>query len=51
MNLNKYYYTSKNGWKEIDGEWYILDYKDGLLFASIEITYKGKSKMINNVVI
>ena len=28
-----------------------LDYKDGLLFASIEITYKGKSKIINNVVI
>ena len=28
-----------------------LDYKDGLLFASIEITYKGKSKIIENVVI
>ena len=24
---NKYYYTSKNGWKEIDGEWYIFDEK------------------------
>ncbi|AWK51080.1 N-acetylmuramoyl-L-alanine amidase [Clostridium beijerinckii] len=23
--INKYYYTSKNGWKEIDGEWYIFD--------------------------
>lgn len=22
---NKYYYTSKNGWKEINGEWYIFD--------------------------
>ena len=22
---NKYYYTSDNGWKEIDGEWYIFD--------------------------
>jgi len=22
---NKYYYTSNNGWKEIDGEWYIFD--------------------------
>jgi N-acetylmuramoyl-L-alanine amidase len=22
---NKYYYTSRNGWKEIDGEWYIFD--------------------------
>lgn len=28
-----------------------LDYKDGLLFAAIEIAYKGKSKIINNVVI
>lgn len=28
-----------------------LDYKDGLLFASIEILYKGKSKIINNVVV
>lgn len=25
--INKYYYTSDNGWKEIDGEWYIFDYK------------------------
>jgi len=23
--VNKYYYTSENGWKEIDGEWYIFD--------------------------
>ena len=23
--INKYYYTSQNGWKEIDGEWYIFD--------------------------
>ena len=22
---NKYYYTSKDGWKQIDGEWYIFD--------------------------
>lgn len=22
---NKYYYTSNNGWKNIDGEWYIFD--------------------------
>lgn len=22
---NKYYYTSENGWKEIDGEWYVFD--------------------------
>ncbi|MFW2487758.1 N-acetylmuramoyl-L-alanine amidase [Clostridium chromiireducens] len=22
---NKYYYTSQNGWKEIDGEWYIFN--------------------------
>lgn len=22
---NRYYYTSENGWKEIDGEWYIFD--------------------------
>lgn len=22
---NIYYYTSENGWKEIDGEWYIFD--------------------------
>ncbi len=24
---NKYYYTSQNGWKEIEGEWYIFDSK------------------------
>lgn len=23
--VNKYYFTSANGWKEIDGEWYIFD--------------------------
>ena len=23
--VNKYYYTADNGWKEIDGEWYIFD--------------------------
>lgn len=23
--INKYYYTDNNGWKEIDGEWYIFD--------------------------
>jgi len=23
--INKYYYTSDNGWKEIDGEWYRFD--------------------------
>lgn len=23
--INKYYYTSQNGWKCIDGEWYIFD--------------------------
>ena len=23
--INKYYYTADNGWKEIDGEWYIFD--------------------------
>lgn len=23
--INKYYYTSANGWKEIDGDWYIFD--------------------------
>ena len=23
--INKYYYTSKNEWQEIDGEWYIFD--------------------------
>lgn len=28
-----------------------LEYRDGLLFASIEISYKGKSKVIDNVVI
>ncbi|POO88839.1 N-acetylmuramoyl-L-alanine amidase, partial [Clostridium sp. 2-1] len=22
---NKYYYTSQNGWQEIEGEWYIFD--------------------------
>ena len=26
-NINKTYYTSKNGWKCIDGEWYIFDYQ------------------------
>lgn len=26
--VNKYYYTSDNGWKYIDGEWFIFD-KDG----------------------
>lgn len=25
--INKYYYTADNGWKEIDGEWYIFDTK------------------------
>lgn len=25
---NKYYYASENGWKEIDGEWYIFDIRD-----------------------
>lgn len=24
-NINKYYYTAQNGWKCIDGEWYIFD--------------------------
>jgi len=24
-NVNKYYYTSQNGWKNIDNEWYIFD--------------------------
>nr|WP_312290846.1 N-acetylmuramoyl-L-alanine amidase [Clostridium chromiireducens] len=24
-NLKKYYYTSQNGWKNIDNEWYIFD--------------------------
>lgn len=28
-----------------------LEYKNGLLFTSIEISYKGKSKIINDVVI
>jgi predicted aspartyl protease len=28
-----------------------LDYRDGLLFASIEIIYKGNSKIIKDVVI
>ena len=23
--INKYYYTANNGWKEINGEWYIFD--------------------------
>ena len=23
--INKYYYTSKNGWKFIDGDWYVFD--------------------------
>jgi len=23
--INKYYYIAENGWKEIDGEWYIFD--------------------------
>ena len=23
--INKYYYTSQNGWQEINGEWYIFD--------------------------
>lgn len=23
--INKYYYTANNGWKEIDGQWYIFD--------------------------
>lgn len=25
--INKYYYTADNGWREIDGEWYIFDTK------------------------
>lgn len=28
-----------------------LEYRDGLLFAAIEIVYKGKSKVIENVVV
>ena len=28
-----------------------LEYRDGLLFTSIEIVYKGKSKVIENVVV
>ena len=28
-----------------------LEYRDGLLFTSIEIVYKGKSKVIDNVVV
>lgn len=28
-----------------------IEYKDGLLFTSIEITYQGKSKLIDNIVI
>jgi N-acetylmuramoyl-L-alanine amidase len=23
--INKYYFTSQNGWKEIDGKWYVFD--------------------------
>ena len=28
-----------------------LEYSDGLIFTSIEVSYKGKSKVINNIVI
>ncbi len=28
-----------------------IEYRDGLLFTSIEISYKGKSKIIENIVI
>ena len=28
-----------------------IEYRDGLLFTSIEITYRGKTKQISNVVI
>ena len=28
-----------------------FEYRDGLLFTTIEITYNGKSKLINNMVI
>lgn len=28
-----------------------IEFRDGLIFTSIEITYKGKSKVINNMVI
>jgi hypothetical protein len=28
-----------------------LEYRDGLIFTSIEVSYKGKSKVINNVVL
>ncbi|OCL25187.1 aspartyl protease [Orenia metallireducens] len=28
-----------------------IEYRDGLLFTSIEITYKGKSKVIDNIVV
>ena len=28
-----------------------IKYRDGLLFTSIEITYKGKSKIIDNIVV
>lgn len=28
-----------------------IDYKDGLLFTSIEVTYNGKSKIIDNIVV
>lgn len=28
-----------------------LEYRDGLIFTSIKVSYKGKSKIINNIVI
>ncbi|WP_246637549.1 retropepsin-like aspartic protease [Crassaminicella profunda] len=28
-----------------------INYRNGLLFTSVEITYKGKSKIIDNIVI
>lgn len=52
--VNKTYYTSKNGWKKIDNEWYLFD-SQGYAYESKWIQDKGKwyyfnkdCKMVSN---
>ncbi|NOW07496.1 N-acetylmuramoyl-L-alanine amidase [Clostridium beijerinckii] len=41
--INKYYYTSENGWKEIDGEWYRFDSRG---YALQNCWYHDKNKNV-----
>lgn len=42
-NINKTYYTSKNGWKCIDGDWYIFD-QNGYALQNTWYFYKNDGR-------